>query len=120
MKTVHGGTIRDYGPSDTSGGVNVARRSDDECFAKRANMRNDSFRPECASCVNPAIGGELVEMQGDHSATFRFQCGSCGPPRLGWSVIVPNMTTWVPVQKISPGIYRLTKLASEGRSCTLQ
>ena len=109
MRTVHGGTIRDYGPSDTTGGANVARRSDDECFVDRANIRNVSFRPECANCLNPAGVGELLEMQGESSATFRFLCETCGPPQKGWAVIVPNMLTWVPVEKISQGIYRCRK-----------
>ena len=119
MRTVHGGTIRYYGPHDDSGGENVYRRADAECFGKRANMVNERFQPECASCDQKALGGEIVEMQGDHSATFRFLCGHCGPPRLGWSLVIPNIMGWEPVQKIEPGIYRLMKSASGVPSCTL-
>jgi len=74
-------------------------------------MRNDSFKPECVNHPIPAIGGELREMIDEWSATFVFQCGSCGPPTQGWAVVVANMLTWVPAEKIAPGIYRCRRLA---------
>lgn len=118
MRTVHAGTIRNYGPHDDSGGFNVARRADPECFGKRANMVNERFRPECASCTDhEALGGEMIETQGDFSATFRFLCGDCGPPRLGWSLIVRNIAGWDAVQKIAPGVYRMMKSSSGVPSC---
>jgi hypothetical protein len=120
MRTVHAGTIRDYGPSRVGGDdATSGRRSDAACFADRANMGNDSFKPECAQCLKPAIGGILREMDGVDSITIEFRCAACGPSPHGYVVMTANLQTWgvkdtimkwVPVAIVSPGVHRMRKL----------
>ncbi len=120
MRTVHAGTIREYGPSRTGGDpATTLRSSDAACFTDRANMGNDSFKPECAKCLKTAIGGVLREMDGTSSITVEFRCAACGPSPNGFVVMVKNLTTWgekdtimrwVPVEVLSPGVHRLRKL----------
>ena len=118
MRTVHAGTVRNYGPSTTDGGVAPGKRSDPSCFADRANMGNDSFKPECAKCLSPAIGAILVEMEEPSAISVEFRCRQCGPGPNGFVLTTGNLSTWgdqdsimewVPVAKTSPGIYRMRK-----------